>query len=741
MTQLTFDNLLSDKPILSKDNLLNPAILKDLPFDDIYEISKKEASRKKPIFFIHKYFARRTTCNFRLALLSLLSNNPKDIWTNFYLPSEIENSALTILDPFMGGGTTIFEALRFNQKVIGNDLQPLSRFVTEAEIRPFNSEKIKMGLNDLEKTVGEKIKSYYKTSCPDCPEQADVMYNFLVKQATVNGKTYDLYSSFVLASKKGIYTLCCPECNSIFKNDFKDGAATCPECSYAISSPKEGYISRGKYDRSGHDSFVLKDLDLSTGYPFKTKVIAQEYHCPHCKSHSYKKLSADDISLHEKASKDYQELKDTLPLPSQVIPVGYNTNQILNHNYKHFKDLYSEKQLLCLGLLLKEINLLNDEDLQFWLTLAFSASLEMNNMFCRYQHNAYKISNIFFNHAYVPITMPVENNVWGAKLGTGTFIKAVNKVIKGKEFNTNIYDIYVNNSTSEKIFSKDTVQAIPTNMYANLTSNSPLLTSGDSRKLDFIPDNSVDFILTDPPYGNNLMYSELIDFFHSWIYNSAIGSKLGFTTPLSPKLEEVVVNSVQNKTFDDYENGLANIFTECNRVLKDNHFLMFSFHDNNISGWSSIIKSTFAANFKLMAAYPIHAESRTGAHTSDKNSTVFDIFLLFKKTSEKVVTKIDLEDIEKNAFIKTSNFIERLKKINAEYTIKDIENIFIGQFFTEAFTDGSFNLDSFITYENELKQLLKSLSEIYSDSGLVEKRTGWWSNKHGKAFLDSLLEK
>lgn len=741
MTQITFDDLLSGDNLLSKDNLSNPAVLKDLPFDDIYEISKKEASRKKPIFFIHKYFARRTTCNFRLALLSLLSNNPKETWESFYSPSEIESNSLTILDPFMGGGTTIFEALRFNQKVIGNDLQPLSRFVTEAEIRPFDSQKIKKGLKILEKNVGEKIKSYYKTSCPDCNEEADVMYNFLVKQATVNEKTYDLYSSFILASKKGIYTLCCPECNSIFKNDFQNGDATCPECNYAISSPKESFISRGKYDREGHESFILKDLDPSTGYPFKTKPIAQEYHCPHCKSHSYKKLSNEDILLHKKASDDYQELKNTLPLPSQLIPIGYNTNQILNHNYREFKDLFSEKQLLCLGLLLKEINSLDDEELQFWLTLAFSASLEMNNMFCRYQHNAYKISNIFFNHAYVPITMPVENNVWGAKLGTGTFIKAVNKVIKGKEFNTNIYDIHVKNSNSEKVYSKDTVQAVPTNIYENLTFNTPLLTSGDSRNLDFIPDNSVDIILTDPPYGNNLMYSELIDFFHSWIYQSSIGKKIGFTTPLSPKLEEVIVNSVQNKTFNDYENGLANIFTECNRVLKDNHYLMFTFHDNNISGWSSIIKSTLSANFKLMAAYPIHAESRTGAHTSDKNSTVFDIFLIFKKTTDTSILEIDLEEIENKAFVKTNSFIDRLKKINAEFTIKDIENIFIGQFFVEAFKDDTFNLNSFDKYEDELKQILKSLSDIYSDSGLVEKRSGWWSNTHGKAFLNSLLEK
>ena len=125
-------------------------------------------------------------------------------------------------------------------------------------------------------------------------------------------------------------------------------------------------------------------------------------------------------------------LEKELPIPQQLIPVGYNTNQILNHGYRKFMDLFNERQLLCLGLLLKEINSVENKNTQLWLQLAFSGMLEMNNMFCRYQTNAFKICNIFFNHAYVPITMPVENCVWGALLGTGTFTKTIQKILKGK---------------------------------------------------------------------------------------------------------------------------------------------------------------------------------------------------------------------------------------------------------------------------------------------------------------------
>ena len=96
---------------LEKHNIKNSYIYKDFPFDKIYETSKKEASRKKPIFFLHKYFARRTTCNFRLMLLSMLSNNDEDVWDKFYNQCRLsEKENITLLDPFMGGGTTIYEA-------------------------------------------------------------------------------------------------------------------------------------------------------------------------------------------------------------------------------------------------------------------------------------------------------------------------------------------------------------------------------------------------------------------------------------------------------------------------------------------------------------------------------------------------------------------------------------------------------------------------------------------------------
>ena len=546
-----------------------------------------------------------------MALLSYLSGQDEDLLEKFYSPSMPKNCEdITLLDPFMGGGTIIFESLRLGFKTIGNDLQPLSYFVTKALVEPINEKKVLQEVKRLEKTVGEKIKGYYKTKCPVCEKEADTMYAFHVKKvkASTECSEHHLFASFIIAYKKDVFTVVCPQCGQLHNTKFEGGKFSC-ECGWTLKSPKESYIKKGVFECPHcNEKAVLSDYVGKGGYPFATDIIAIEYCCPNCGTHDYKAPDIKDIELYQKACTQYDNIKDTLPIPQQDIPVGYNTNQVRNHGYYKFSDLFNKRQLLALGLLLKELNQLEDKKVQFWLQLAFSGMLEMNNMFCRYQQNAYKICNIFFNHAYVPITMPVENCVWGAKLGTGTFLKTINKIIRGKKFNKNIYDISVelNKSgryDSKKIYNGDSVLADCVNGFEDLGSKHPLLTCKDSRSLDHIPDNSVDIVLTDPPYGANVMYSELIDFFHCWNYMSSMADELGFKTPLSPKSEEIIVNSIAGKNFDHYQSGLTDVLKQCWLKIKENGYLVFSFHDKSLESWLSILGSVYSSGFKLIQSY------------------------------------------------------------------------------------------------------------------------------------------
>ena len=713
----------------------------EMPYDLMYQASRKEASRKKPVFFIHKYFARRITANFRMALLGFMANADDNIFEKFYNNSSDSclNPNLTMLDPFMGGGTTIFEALRFGCNVIGNDLQPLSLFVTKALVEHIDEKAVSNTLKKMESNVGQKIKQFYHTQCPECGKTADLMYAFHVKKAKTNTscKEHRFFSSFVIAYKKDEFTIVCPECGKLHMTKFQNGIFKC-ECGWKLHSPKDSYIKSGVFHCPHcEEEKLLSVYDIECGYPFDTDIVAIEYYCPNCHAHDYKAPDDQDIALYHLACETYLQEKDNLPIPQQAIPEGYNTKQIINHGYRYFKDLFNPRQLLCLGYLLEEINHVDNKNVQLWLQLAFSGMLEMNNMFCRYQQNAYKISNIFFNHAYVPIAMPVENCVWGTRLGTGTFIKTVQKILRGKKFNTNIYDLAVKRLSSGRydsiqVKSDDKVIAYPVDDISMLDSSHPVLRCGDSRNLDFIPNESVDLVLTDPPYGANVMYSELIDFFHVWNYYSSLADEMGFTEPLSPKTNEIIVNTVAGKDFTYYQNGIQSVFEQCYKKLKSDGYLVFSFHDKSLESWLSVLESIYSAGYNLVKVYPMQSETRTGAHTSNKNSIGIDIMLVNQKTDRgniqlKLITSDFLDEVVKSARKQVISTLERLQNVEAEITIPDIQNIAIGEFFVQLKNYSDYDNLTKMAIINTLRGFLDSIEGLAQSFDVTKRRNGWWS--------------
>ena len=559
-----------------------------------------------------------------------------------------------------------------------------------------------------------------------------------------SNKEHRFFSSFIIAYKHDTFTVVCPKCGKLSQTKFDEDGFTC-ECGWHLDNPRESYIKGGTYicPDTG-EKHLLSDYGPETGYPFASDIIAIEYCCPNCGEHGYKASDADDIALFNKASSDFAQLEESLPIPDQSIPVGYNTNQILNHGYKKFRDLFNPRQLLCLGLLLDEINKVEDKNIQLWLQLAFSGMLEMNTMFCRYQQNAYKICNIFFNHAYVPIAMPVENCVWGAKLGTGTFIKTIQKILRGKRFNSSIYDLGVSRNNkgrfdSIKMMSTDRVEAEPVTRFDEIDGHHPLLRCSDSRDLSFVPNESVDIVLTDPPYGANVMYSELIDFFHVWNYQSSIAESLGFTEPLSPKSEEILVNSVAGKGFDYYQGGLTSVLSECYAKVKQGGYLVFSFHDKSLDSWLSVLESIVSSGFKLVRCYPVQAETRTGAHTSNKNSIGIDIMLVSKKSleeedTEKNDTAHDLETalgVTKKSLLE---ILDRLQAVDAEITVPDIQNIAIAEFCSHLPSTYLSQEERRTQAVASLSAFLNSMESIAALYDIAEKRNGWWSEMYRKKW-------
>lgn len=138
-----------------------------------------------------------------------------------------------------------------------------------------------------------------------------------------------------------------------------------------------------------------------------------------------------------------------------------------------------------------------------------------------------------------------------------------------------------------------------------------------------------------------------------------------------------------------------------------------------------------------MKSYPLHAESRTGAHTSNKNSIALDIMLICKKKSllkNGIYNNKVAKEMEEKSFARTEEKIKRLIKVEAEITIPDIQNIFLSEFFclcNEYDIEISKINDKI---ESNLNIYMKELESYFEKYDIASCRTGWWSELYRKKW-------
>jgi len=118
--------------------------------------------------------------------------------------------------------------------------------------------------------------------------------------------------------------------------------------------------------------------------------------------------------------------------------------------------------------------------------------------------------------------------------------------------------------------------------------------NGDSATLP-LPNNSVDAIVTDPPYFDFVHYSELSDFFYAWLQPA-----LKDDYPYFAKESSSHPHEVQNRDPARFSEQLARVFSECFRVLKDHGLMVFSFHHSKPEAWLSIYHAITDAQFAIV---------------------------------------------------------------------------------------------------------------------------------------------
>jgi len=753
------------------------------PIEQLNDIAEKEGyggARQwyRPIYTMHKWWARRLGSVFRSISLYALLDDPKDIevfepgqntqlsdyqtgdldiqelldsvsherpdslWSLY--PKDVQIQDKKILDPFMGGGTSIVEASRFGVECHGRDLNPVAWFVTKKEMDTGSTDvnSLKEDYKKIEDSISDKLKSYYKTPCPNHPEDhdADVMNSFWAKQIDCIScnKTVSLFGDYRVAKGRyendDKYHVFCPDCESIVLIDDWQSESTCGDCGYAFV-PKEGTVSGSKYTcrHCGQKYGITDAIKEQGGYSLKYYAI--EYHCATCDDqHGYDKsevkgyrpVREEDIELFRRAKEEWESSPGLHEyVPSEDIPEGHMTavrNPLFDHGYEKWADMFNERQLLCLSTLLSEIDNLDSQNSKEFLLLALTDCLRRNTMMIGYSQVANQVSDLFRTNAFDPPTRPTESNVWGAEYGTGTFESTWEMVIRGVEWGNAPTDRYIEYPDSDEypriprnssLSSPETTETETFSHAVGENVNPEDIKQGDVRDID--AEDEYDAILTDPPYYDNIIYSEISDFFYVWQKILLKDEYEWFEGDRTPNEESIVANPFLGKDEESFESELNQAFSVLHRALKQDGVLAFTYHHSDSESWGELLESLCDTGFEVTATYPITADI---SKFIEGEAVSFDIVVVARPVGETEPTSWN--SLRRNIYRTARRTRNKLEE-NRDLSRGDIGVMEMGACFREySKHHGKVQRDGEIMNAKEVVQEIYGIIQEASDIGVED---------------------
>ena len=593
----------------------------------------------RPIYHIHKWWAQRLGSVFRAMVLGALAEADVDIWGEFYKQHCFAGKV--VLDPFMGSGTTLGECAKLGAKPIGVDINPVSTFIVTQSLTRVDINKLERVFTEIEADVRHRIGRYYKTLDPDTGEEITVLYYFWVKQVTTpRGETVPLFSSYVFSKdaypkKKPIARIICPSCWGINTGRYDATELVCGTCSQRFN-PQAGPVDGQYVTAPSGEKYKVKDLVSQSGKPPEHRLYAMMA----LKSDGtkvYLRPGPYDFDLLEEVRSKLGD--ESLPLPDMGVRPGHNTDQARGYNYHNWRDFFNERQLFCLGILLKRILQIEDRAIRDQFLCLFSSTLEYNNLFCSFKgEGTGAVRPLFSHHILKPERAVLENSVWGTEKSSGTFSTLFrSRLLKAKQYLEVPFEVRVVQPLFDdtkvagngKATSSGDLDLTVTSEWGEFAAKpkAALVLNCDGAELP-IPDKGVDAVITDPPYFDFVHYSELSDFFYAWLAPVLKQDYAYFSAPDSSH-----DNEVQGRDPARFAEKLSRVLRECHRVLKDEGVLSFSFHHSRAEGWLSIYEAITNAGFRIVATHPIYGEMKVASPKwSTKEPITLDAILVCKKS-------------------------------------------------------------------------------------------------------------
>ena len=610
MRQLALDELYR---ITEKEGSL--AIDRSFPEEFADQLSRIESFNKhlfRPNTYLHKWWARRCGSTFRTILKQFVPTVGR---RDYYAAGGLEGKI--VLDPMMGGGTTLHEAIRLGANVIGADIDPIPVVQARASLTQVALKDVLLAFDQFFADLDSQIGHYFQTECPECLHTIDSQYML-----------YGLRK-----------TCCCGEVVQIEQYELRH-----EENRLVRIWPENWEVS----DRLHASGAVIRDTRLITKSETICPTCGQKYQemlqLPYyarytpiavvgtCPEHGLFFCAPSRADLDRIREADAQrENLNWATIKDFTIQGGPKSGDLIAHNIHSYLDVFSSRQLLYLY---HSIQLLQHYQgiVRLNLALLVSTSLEFNSLLCGYKgvdkRRPGAIRHVFALHAYSFPYTAAENNPVNHQRASGNLqLLFRDRIARGRKWAVAPIERRIDREGETQLV------AIPGEFDGGLEVNSEdALTSGqqkfwlihgDSRHLPIRKDHSVDLVVTDPPYYDNVQYSDLATFFRVWLAR-LIPDEADWTY----KHADSAVAHKANGSDTSFMQILAGIFKECRRVLKKTGRMVFTFHHWDPNAWAELTIALKDAGFRLMNVYVVFSENPVSVHINNLKASKHDCILV-----------------------------------------------------------------------------------------------------------------
>ncbi len=579
------------------------------------------------------------------------------------------------LDSFAGGGSIPFEAARYGCDTVANELNPVAAailngtVVVPAEFGPSFGATIETWGRLWAKRVDEQLTAFFPRA-----EEGESILGYIWAHTVpcpTTGRPTPLAPDLWLSRGNGDDTAVQlhvdGEAEAITTSILRgDGAAAAGERSTykngTATSVWTGETFGGEYIREQALAGNLGAFLLAVSIT-RPGVHGRQFRAPTDGDRNAVAAAGAEFARRLPA----WEVADLVP--DEPVFEGKETKRSVDMGITRWRDMFSPRQLLTNVTALEELcgvaaearaELGEDEGraLGLYLGLALDKAVDYNGRLSSWDATRLKVRNTFDRHDFAFKWTFAEFD------GAHSLLPwAVSQVV----------DAYTGIA---KLAQR------PASMLEAEQQAQARITVGSATHL-LLEDTSVDAVVTDPPYYDNVMYGECSDYFYVWLKRSLRDTWPELVTlPLSEKEAEAVANPALFKDLAThsgrgkrkegtvtaaeladrhYEELLTRSFREAHRVLKPDGVMTVMFTHKRVDAWDMLGQALLEAGFSINSSWPVHTESEHSLHQAKKNAASSTILLTCRKraTTEPAWWSDIRGDVERAAEEAAGRFAEQ----------------------------------------------------------------------------------